>query len=128
MIIFLVSAHVHVWQSDYGGQPCLLQPSAGQHCNLIDIGDEYVECDDEDGNDHDLTIMIMAMMAMEMMMMASVFSGAVLTASRHHMAGPTLYPMHYGTLGVAHYGTLGTVGTLYSNNALWVLPFSKAHF
>ena len=54
-------------------------------------------------------MMMMAVMFMAMMMMmAAVFSGAVLTASRHHMASPTLYPMHYGTLG--------TAGTLYSTN------------
>ena len=51
-------------------------------------------------------MMMMMIMTTEMMMMmivtrammrtASVFSGALLTASRHHMAaGSTLYPTHY---------------------------------
>ena len=48
LIIFLCTAHVHVWKSDYGGQPCLLQPSAG-HCNQHGDGGG----DNDDGNADD---------------------------------------------------------------------------
>ena len=48
LIIFLCTAHVHVWKSDYGGQPCLLQPSAG-HCNQRGGGGG----DNDDGNADD---------------------------------------------------------------------------
>ena len=45
MVIFLISAHVDVWQSDYGWQPRLLQPSTGHHYNESDNIDDKQNID-----------------------------------------------------------------------------------
>ena len=39
----LVTAYVHVWESHHGGQPCLLQPSAGHDDDCDNDHDDYLD-------------------------------------------------------------------------------------